>query len=83
MEEIDHIAELQKRLYTRDPDNAPKRKYGILHPIKTSTQSTWGETELPEEKVVHHRTARGYKRFFLGAFLFFPSSTRGRTFFTL
>ncbi len=71
MEEIDHIAELQKRLYTRDPDNAPKRKYGILHPIKTSAESTWGETELPEEKVVHHRTARGYKRFFLGAFLFF------------
>ncbi len=71
MEEIDHIAELQKRLYTRDPDNAPKRKYGILHPIKTSAQSTWGETELPEEKVVHHRTARGYKRFFVGALLFF------------
>jgi hypothetical protein len=83
MEEIDHIAELQKRLYTRDPDNAPKRKYGILHPIKTSAQSTWGETELPEEKIVHHRTARGYKRFFLGALLFFSSSAWDRIVFTL
>lgn len=70
-EQIDHIAELQKKLYTRDPENIPKRKFGILHPVKQKTTSTWGETELPDEGRVKPRTSRGYKRFFVFAFLFF------------
>ncbi len=70
-EEIDHIAELQQRLYTRDPENVPKRKFGILRPVKQNTQSTWGQSELPKEETVHHVSAAGYKRFFLFAVLFF------------
>ncbi|MBP6904679.1 MAG: hypothetical protein KBB91_01315 [Candidatus Pacebacteria bacterium] len=70
-EEIDHIAELQQRLYTRDPENIPKRKFGILRPVKQNTTSTWGETALPKEERVHHVTSSGYKRFFLFALFFF------------
>ncbi len=70
-EGLDHIAELQKKLYTRDPDNLPKRKYGILHPIRQKSVDTWGATDLPEDKSVHHQSAKGYKRFFLFAVFFF------------
>jgi hypothetical protein len=70
-EEIDHIAELQQRLYTRDPENIPKRKFGILRPVKQNTTSTWGETALPKEETVRHVSASNYKRFFLFALLFF------------
>ncbi len=70
-EGMDHIAELQKKLYTRDPDNLPKRKYGILHPVKEKTISTWGDTELSQEKIVHRKTPTGYKRFFIFALIFF------------
>ncbi len=70
-QEFDHIAELQKKLYTRDPDNMPKRKFGILHPVKDQTKSTWGETKLPESKLKVHQSAAGYKRFFVIALLFF------------
>ncbi len=70
-EPIDHIEELQKRLYSRDPDNVPKRKFGILHPTRQSTQSTWGDVKLPVDKTVQHLSASRYKRFFVFALLFF------------
>lgn len=70
-EGLDHIAELQKKLYTRDPDNVPRRKYGILHPIKQKDVESWGTTELAHDTTVHHKSARGYKKFFVFAVLFF------------
>lgn len=70
-ENMDHIAQLQQRLYTRDPENLPKRKFGILHPIKQRAQSAWGATELAQEPVTRSRSGAGYKRFFVAALLFF------------
>lgn len=70
----DHIDDLQKRLYTRDPENVPKRKFGILHPVRQSTTSTWGETKLPVETTTPHLSASRYKRFFAFAFLFFVAA---------
>ncbi len=70
-EEIDHIEELQQRLYTRDPDKAPKRTFGILRPIRQNVESKWGETELPEEKRKRALATKGYKRFLVFAILFF------------
>lgn len=69
--EIDHIAELQKKLYTRDPANMPQRKFGILHPIKEKTTSTWGTTELPDEKYKKPGGVSGYKKFFFFTLIFF------------
>ncbi len=81
-EDIDHIAQLQQRLYTRDPDNLPKRKFGILHPIKQKVQSAWGSTSLPEEPITLRRSVAGYKRFFVIALLFFLAAL-GAAFFSL
>lgn len=68
--EIDHIAELEKKLYARDPESIPKRKFGILRPLKDKTVSTWGQTTLPpRERSV--QSVKGYKRFFFLAFVFF------------
>ncbi len=70
-DEIDHIAELQKRLYARDPESVPKRKFGILRPLKHNVASTWGETELEHDKPVKRTSVSGYKRFFIFSFFFF------------
>jgi hypothetical protein len=70
----DHIDELQKRLYTRDPENIPKRKFGILHPVRQSTTSTWGKTKLPVDNTTRHLSASRYKRFFVFALLFFVAA---------
>lgn len=70
-DEIDHIADLQRRLYSRDPDNIPKRKYGILHPNREKTKSTWGQTELTKERRQHKRDVTSYKRFFIFTLVFF------------
>jgi hypothetical protein len=70
-EPIDHIDELQKRLYSRDPENMPKRKFGILHPTRQSVSSTWGDTKVAGNKTTQHLSAARYKRFFAFAFLFF------------
>jgi hypothetical protein len=70
-DEIDHIDELQKRLYARNPENIPKRKFGILRPLKNHVASVWGETEIAKEKTVHRTTVTGYKRFFIFSVLFF------------
>lgn len=70
----DHIDDLQQRLYTRDPENVPKRKFGILHPVRQSTTSTWGETKLPVDTTIHHQSSSRYKRFFAFAFLFFVAA---------
>lgn len=70
-EEIDHIAELQKRLYARDPDSVPKRKFGILRPVKQTVTSTWGQTDAPLDQGAHRTTMSGYKRFFIFSFIFF------------
>lgn len=70
-DEIDHIGDLQQRLYARDPESIPKRKFGILRPIKQNVTSTWGEGEVPHERARHPKISPGYKRFFLFSFIFF------------
>src|SRR5690242_1509056 len=70
-EDIDHIEELQKRLYARDPNNIPKQKYGILRPIKENVTSTWGTKEVPKEKGPHRPNVSGYRRFFIFSLFFF------------
>lgn len=69
--QIDHIAELQKRLYARDPESVPKRKFGILRPLKQNVTSTWGETELEHNRPIRRTTVSGYKRFFIFSIIFF------------
>ncbi len=70
-EEIDHIAELEKKLYARDPENVPRRKFGILRPERQNVISTWGQTSLPPEKNIHKSRVGGYRRFFIFSLLFF------------
>jgi hypothetical protein len=70
-DEIDHIAELEKRLYARDPENVPKRTFGILRPERQNVSSSWGTTEVPKEKPVHKSTVTGYRRFFIFSLIFF------------
>ena len=69
--EIDHIAELQKRLYARDPASLPKRKFGILRPLKQNVTSQWGQTELAKDTPVRRPSISGYKRFFIFSLFFF------------
>ena len=69
--EIDHIAELQKRLYARDPNSIPKRKFGILRPLKNNVESSWGQTELDKDVEPRKPGVSGYKRFFLFSLFFF------------
>lgn len=70
-EEIDHIEELQKRLYARDPESVPKQKFGILRPVKHDVRSAWGEKEIPNDAVVQKGGSKGYKRFFFFSLIFF------------
>lgn len=69
-DEIDHIEELQKHLYARDPENVPKQKYGILRPIRQNVVSAWGDKEIPKQKMSHRGTYR-YKKFFIFSLVFF------------
>lgn len=69
--EIDHIADLQRKLYARDPENVPKQKFGILRPLKDKVDSTWGEDGLPEKKITRRSSVSGYKRLFIFSFIFF------------
>jgi len=68
---IDHIAALEKRLYARDPENVPKRTFGILRPERQNVSSTWGQTEIPKEKTERKSTIGGYRRFFIFSLIFF------------
>lgn len=70
-DQIDHIAELEKRLYARDPDAVPQRKFGILRPLKTDVDSSWGEKTLPEDKTIRKTRVSPYKRLFIASFIFF------------
>jgi hypothetical protein len=70
-QEIDHIADLQKRLYARDPENVPKQKFGILRPLKDKVDSTWGEKELNDKKFIKRTNVSGYKRLFIVSLIFF------------
>ena len=78
--EIDHIAELQKRLYARDPDSVPQRKYGILRPLKDNVTSSWGETTVDKEKSIPRSNITGYKRFFIFSLIFFLIALGAATF---
>ncbi|HTH93390.1 MAG TPA: hypothetical protein VL576_02855 [Candidatus Paceibacterota bacterium] len=69
--EIDHIAELEKRLYARDPENVPKRTFGILRPERESVSSMWGQTTVPKPQSVHKSSVGGYRRFFIFSLIFF------------
>lgn len=78
--EIDHIAELQKRLYARNPESLPKRKFGILRPLKQTVRSNWGDTEIDNEIPKKKRRTPGYKRFFIFSFFFFLIALGGLAF---
>lgn len=69
--EIDHIADLQQKLYARDPESAPKRTFGILRPLKNKVDSTWGQHDIPKQERNRRRGSRGYRRLFIFSFLFF------------
>lgn len=69
--EIDHIEELEKRLYARNPESVPERKYGILHPTRESVESKWGETDIKHPKRLMPAPLTGYRRFFLVSIIFF------------
>jgi hypothetical protein len=68
-EHIDHIKELQNKLYSRDPKQIPQDKYGILRPVRQKVESTWGETIVPRQP--RKRLSAGYKTFFIFSVLFF------------
>jgi hypothetical protein len=68
-EHIDHIKELQNKLYSRDPKQIPQDKYGILRPIRQKVESTWGETVVPRQ--VRRKLSAGYKTFFIFSLCFF------------
>lgn len=70
-EEIDHIAELEKRLYARNPENVPKRTFGILRPERQNVTSAWGQTTVPKKKPVRKSTVTPYRRFFIFSLIFF------------
>lgn len=70
-EEIDHIAQLQQKLYARDPESAPKRTVGILRPLKSKVESSWGESELLKEKHRRVPMISGYRKLFVISFIFF------------
>lgn len=70
-DEIDHIAQLQKHLYARDPESIPKRKFGILRPVKQRVDSTWGSTEIPKAQHQYAASTIAFRRFFVISLLFF------------
>jgi hypothetical protein len=69
-ENMDHISDLEQRLYARDPESVPKRKFGILRPLRQNTSSAWGVDEKVDRTVPKVGVA-GFKRFFIFAFIFF------------
>lgn len=79
-EEMDHIAELQKRLYARNPDSIPKRKFGILRPLKQNVSSVWGKTEIEERDIDRKSGIVGIRRFFFFCLLFFLLALGGLLF---
>jgi hypothetical protein len=72
--EIDHISQLQRRLYARDPENIPKQKFGILRPLKENVDSTWGEDKLVHSKTTRSKNVSGYKKLFIVTLVFFMAA---------
>lgn len=70
-DEIDHIAQLQRHLYARDPDSIPKRKFGILRPVKQRVDSVWGQTTIPKAEKQYSTNTAAFKRFFIFSLVFF------------
>jgi hypothetical protein len=70
-EEHDHIAELEQRLYARDPESVPERTFGILRPIRQNVTSAWGQTSVPQEKAKRKSGVSGYRKFFIFSLIFF------------
>ncbi len=67
---LDHIAELEKKLFARDPNRLPERHVGILRPIKTKVESVWGSKQptIPKHKRV--KPMGSYRKFFLLSIIF-------------
>ena len=70
-DEIDHISQLQRHLYARDPESIPKQKFGILRPIKQKVDSTWGDTSIPQAQKKYVASTIAFRRFFVMSLLFF------------
>jgi hypothetical protein len=79
-DDIDHINELQKHLYARDPESMPKQKFGILRPEKQNVPSMWGATAITKDTSIKKTTVTGYKRFFLFSIIFFALALGGALF---
>lgn len=70
-DEIDHIADLEQHLYARDPENIPKRKFGILRPLRQKATSAWGNASTKIDRSISSVKVTGFKRFFIFSVIFF------------
>lgn len=70
-EEHSKLEELENKLYSRDPEAVPEKRFGILRPVYKKIESTWGNTKLPPSQEKRVAGIRGFRLFFIIALTFF------------
>lgn len=70
-EQNSKLEELENKLYSRDPEAVPEKRFGILRPVYKRVESTWGSTTLPPSKEKKVASTRGFRLFFVVSLIFF------------
>jgi hypothetical protein len=70
-EQHDKLEKLENKLYSRDPEAVPEKRFGILRPVYKKVESTWGGTKLGEAQEKKIPGIRGFRLFFFISLTFF------------
>jgi len=65
------IDDLRKRLYIKEDKNILRRRHGILHDTEKTTPEAWEGSEKDKEKTPLLNKSPAFKKFFIGALIFF------------
>jgi hypothetical protein len=70
-EQYDKLEKLENKLYSRNPEAVPEKRFGILRPIYKRVDSAWGGTKLAEVQEKKIPGIRGFRLFFIISLIFF------------
>lgn len=74
-EQNSKLEELENKLYSRDPEAVPEKRFGILRPVYKKVDSTWGATTLPAHKEKKVGGTKWFRTFFIISLFFFLLAT--------
>lgn len=68
------IEDIKRHLYDREDTLRDRRREGVLHPVTHDAPTSWNTSSLPQSTPMKKHSIPFFKKFFIGAIIFFVAT---------